>query len=95
MEQPKATYDKNMIDDCEQDQMALFCVVKNFLGTKREPVYPSGSRSQELCEQFSDYFFTRISIIREWLDAHSEISDEERDDQESCISVLPGFDVFI
>ena len=101
-EQAKATYYTNVIDDCLRNQKALFYVVKDLLGTKKKPIYPSGSRNQELCEQFSDYFVTRINTIcffvfvftiREWLDAHREITDEKRDDQESCTSVLPGFDV--
>ena len=89
IEQAKTTYYKRVIDACEQDQKALFRVVEDFLGTRREAAYHSGSRSQEFWEQFSDYFVTRISTIREWLDANPEVSDDERDDQECCTSVLP------
>ena len=82
-----------MIGDCELDQKALFCALKELLGKRREQVYPSGSRNQELCEQLSDYFVTRISATRKCLDANPEVIDEERDDQESSTSVLLGFDV--
>ena len=38
-------------------------------------------------------FATEIGTIKEWVETHPEVNDEERDDQESCTSVLPRFDV--
>lgn len=69
MESAKATYYNDLIADCGSDQKALSRVVKELLGIKRSPVYPTRKSDPELCTLFHDYFIDKISALQAQLEA--------------------------
>lgn len=60
----KAKYYSEMIIDLESDQKALFKSLDSFLKSKPEMTFPSCNSTEELANNFADYFENKITIIR-------------------------------
>ena len=65
--QAKAEYYENQILQCK-GQKEVFKVVENLLHQKGNAKLPSHTCQKELAQRFNDYFFTKISKIRQDLD---------------------------
>jgi hypothetical protein len=81
----KTKFFNNKIVDCGTDQKALFRIVKQLLGKDNQLKLPSHNSVEELLEQFSGYFTSKIHTIRSNLD-----KDVVTDDRPSSVLPLPG-----
>ena len=57
---------------CERDQKTLFKVTKKLLGKNEEVVLPTSSSSEELAQNFSDFFIDKIDGIRNKIRTETE-----------------------
>jgi hypothetical protein len=63
----KTTYFTNRVADSENDQKALFSVVDEILGRKKEQTLPPHDSLKDLSDKFSIFFHAKITSIRESL----------------------------
>ena len=80
----KTAYFSDKIDECGNDQKALFKVIDEILHTKDQKPLPKYDSLQDLLNQFSDFFQKKIQTIRDNLD--TEIINT---DATAITSVLP------
>jgi hypothetical protein len=71
------------VEACGKDQKALFSVVDEILGKRKERKLPPHSSLKDLSNSFSSFFHTKIASIRQKLD--TEVTDIEQ----KYPSVLP------
>jgi exonuclease III len=72
----KSTYYSNKISECGRNQKQLFKITQNLMGQKGEVILPSSFSDEDLANKFSDFFISKITTIRERIDAdNSPVSE--------------------
>ena len=71
--QAKTTFYTDRVEECKDDQKALFSVVDEILGRKKQQSLPPHDSLKDVLDRFSVFFHTKISNIRAQLD--SEVLD--------------------
>jgi hypothetical protein len=79
----KTSYFSNKVNECGTDQRAMFKVVDCILGRNNKLALPPHASLNDLLETFSTFFHSKISAIRQRLDA------EPNDSLMNPSSVLP------
>jgi hypothetical protein len=79
----KISFFTDRVEGCGKDQKALFSVVNEILGRKKERKLPPHSSLKDILNSFSSFFHTKISSIRQKLD--TEVTDTLL----TYLSVLP------
>ena len=74
VKQAKRTYYSSIITKNASNQKVLFNTIDRLLHRKTERLYPSCDSTQELCNNFSDFFVNKITTIR------SELPSFQADD---------------
>ena len=69
IKEAKTTYYTERIDECGDDQKALFGVLDEVLGRKKVQMLPPEIPPDEIPEKFSAFFHIKIANIRQTLDA--------------------------
>jgi hypothetical protein len=74
------------IDDCGTDQKALFKIVNQLLGNKSELKLPTHDSLEDLLTNFSEFFMSKISTIRQTLEEADAPSKNSNIPLEGCHS---------
>ena len=82
----KIMYFTEKIEECNGDQKALFGVVNEILGRKKEQSLPPHENLKDVLDKFSVFFHTKINTIRQNLDAEIQLQTD------NLPSVLPIHD---
>nr|XP_054750855.1 uncharacterized protein LOC129256716 [Lytechinus pictus] len=73
IEQAKTKYYSECVEECEGNQRHLFTVVDTLLHRKKESVLPVTSSDQILAEDFCQFFFNKVTKIRDDIDADLQL----------------------
>ena len=72
----KLSFYTDKVLECGKDQKALFKVIDSLQGRNKTSILPTYDTPMDAAEEFSEFFFKKISNIRDKLDNSEDISDQ-------------------
>jgi hypothetical protein len=90
LKKSKRVFYSEKIADCGNDARALYLVVNNLMGKSDVPLLPMQRADKCVAEEFNDYFSSKISSIRSFLDNLAESRKSDHTELEAFFLSLHG-----
>lgn len=94
LEKARLSYYSDKVSDCDRDQKGLHKITKHLLEGPSEVVLPSGKCSEELAQDFSDFFINKIEVIRNDIGSVVHKNPYPLDKENNDLSCMSNFEEF-